>query len=66
MEKVFFEHIEYDGEYDEMSGLLTVSNVLTDKTVSKHYANKYTAKRGFMTIVRHMRKAEYEMRHRGD
>lgn len=65
MEKVFFGYIEYDGEYDEMSGLLTVSNVLTDKTVSKHYANKYTAKRGFMTIVRYMQKAEYEMKDRG-
>lgn len=60
MEKVFFGYIEYDGEYDEMSGLLTVSNVLTDKTVSKHYANKYTAKRGFMTIVRHLQKLEYD------
>ena len=60
MEKVFFGHIEYDGEYDEMSGLLTVSNVLTDMTVSKHYANKYTAKRGFMTIVRHLQKLEYD------
>ena len=45
---------------------MKLANVNTDKTVSKHYANKYTAKRGFMTIVRHMRKAEYEMRHRGD
>lgn len=59
MEKVFFGHLEYDGEYDEMSGLLAVSNVLTDKTVSKHYANKYTAKRGFMTIVRHLQELEY-------
>ncbi len=64
MEKVFFEHILYDGEYDEMSGLLTVSNIITGKTVSKHYANKYTAKRGFMTIVRYMKKAEYEMKDR--
>lgn len=62
MEKVFFEHIQYDGEYNEMSGLLTVSNVLTDKTVSKHYANKYTAKRGFMTIVRHLQELEYGSR----
>lgn len=59
MNKVFFDHFQYDGEYDERSGLLTVSNVFTDKTVSKHYANKYTAKRGFMTIVRHMQKVEY-------
>lgn len=42
-----------------MSGLLTVSNVLSDKTVSKHYASKYTAKRGFMTIVRHLQELEY-------
>ena len=59
MAKVFFGHIQYDGEYNDMSGLLTVSNALTDKTVSKHYANKYTAKRGFMRIVRHMQKVEY-------
>ena len=54
MEKVFFDHLQYEGEYDEMSGLLTVTNVFTDKTVSKHYANKYTAKRGFERIVRKM------------
>lgn len=62
MEKVFFGHLQYDGEYNDMSGLLTVSNVLTDKTVSKHYANKYTAKRGFMNIVRHLQKLEYGSR----
>lgn len=59
MEKVFFDHIQYDGVYDEMSGLLTVINLYTDKTVSKYYANKYTAKRGFMTIVRHLQELEY-------
>lgn len=58
-QRYFFGHIQYDGEYNDMSGLLTVTNVLTDKTVSKNYANKYTAKRGFMTIVRHMQKVEY-------
>lgn len=40
MAKVFFGHIQHDGEYNDMSGLLTVTNVLTDKTVSKNYAKQ--------------------------
>lgn len=54
MAKVFFGFLQYDGEYDEMSGKLTVFNVYTGEEVSKQYANKYTAKVGFMRIVRKM------------
>ena len=58
MNKVFFDHLQYDGEYDEMSGKLTVTNVFTDAEVSKQYANKYTAKKGFERIVRQMMENE--------
>lgn len=54
MDKVFFDHLQYAGEYYEMSGKLTVINVYTGAEVSKQYANKYTAKRGFERIVRQM------------
>ena len=54
MEKVFFGFLQYDGEYDEMSGKLIVFDVYTGKEVIKQYANKYTAKRGFERIVRKM------------
>lgn len=45
MEQVFFDKLQYTGEYNEMSGKLIVTH---------HYANKYTAKRGFERIVRMM------------
>lgn len=54
MEQVFFDKLQYTGEYNEMSGKLIVTNVFTDDTVTHHYANKYTAKRGFERIVRRM------------
>lgn len=54
MEQVFFDKLQYTGEYNEMSDKLIVTNVFTDVTVTHHYANKYTAKRGFERIVRMM------------
>ena len=52
--KTFFDNKEYLGEYNENTGVLTVTNVFTDTEVSKPYASKYTAKRGFERIVRKM------------
>ncbi len=52
--RYFFDKLQYTGEYNEMSGKLIVTNVFTDDTVTHHYANKYTAKRGFERIVRMM------------
>ena len=50
----YFDHKEYLGEYNENTGKLTVTNLYTDTEVSKNYANKYSAKRGFEHIVRKM------------
>ena len=50
----YFEHKEYLGEYNENTGRLTVTNIYTGADVSKQYASKYTAQRGFERIVRKM------------
>lgn len=40
------------GEYDEVSGMLSVTSFITNKKlVYKRYSNKYTAKRGFEQIA---------------
>ena len=52
--KTFFDHKDYLGEYNENTGVLTVTNAFTDAEVSKQYASKYTAQRGFERIVRKM------------
>lgn len=49
--KVYFERKQYVGEYDEMTGFLSVTNVYTGDVYTCTYANKYTAKRGFERIV---------------
>lgn len=62
--KVHFEFKEYFGEYDDMTGFLTVTNVYTGDVFTKTYAtyaNKYTAKRGFERIVRNMRAVKKEV-----
>ena len=59
MHGINFDHRQYIGEYNEMSGILTVTNVYTDKTVQRKYANKYSAKRGFERIVAKMIRVEY-------
>lgn len=49
--KVYFERKQYVGEYDEMTGFLSVKNVYTGNVYTQTYANKYSAKRGFERIV---------------
>lgn len=56
--KAYFEFKEYLGEYDEMTGFLKVTNVFTNDVFTRTYANKYTAKRGFKSIVSAMRARE--------
>lgn len=56
--KVYFNFKEYIGEYDEMTGFLTVTNAYSNDVFTKSYANKYTAKCGFERIVSEMRAKE--------
>lgn len=56
--KVYFNFKEYIGEYDEMTGFLTVTNAYSNDVFTKSYANKYTAKRGFERVVADMRATE--------
>lgn len=52
MQKLRWYKYHFIGEYDEVSGRLTVTGFITNKKlVYKRYTNKYTAKRGFEQIV---------------
>lgn len=53
--KTYFDHKQYIGEYNEMTGALTVTNAYTGEIYIKSYSSKYTAKRGFERIVRMLR-----------
>lgn len=52
MQKLRWYKYHFIGEYDEVSGMLTVTGFITNKKlVYKRYSNKYTAKRGFEQIA---------------
>ena len=51
---LYFDYKQFIGEYNEISGYLSVINVYTDEEVNKRYSSKYAAKRGFERIVRKM------------
>lgn len=52
MKKLRWYKYHFIGEYDEVSGMLTVTGFITNKKlVYKRYTNKYTAKRGFGQIA---------------
>ena len=53
METVWY-RLHYIGVYNSISGTLTVGNIINDNKVIKHYANKYTAKRGFESVVKRL------------
>lgn len=61
MYEIYFDHKQYIGEYNEMSGILTVTNLYTDKMAQRKYADKYSAKRGFERIVAKMMRVEYNV-----
>lgn len=43
--------LHYIGNYNSVSGTLTVCNIINDNKIIKHYANKRTAKQGFDSLV---------------
>lgn len=52
MQKSRWYKYHFIGEYDDVSGMLSVTSFITNKKlVYKPYSNKYTAKRGFEQIA---------------
>lgn len=47
-----FDFKQYLGVYNDVTGVLRVINVYTDEVFVKAYANKHSARRGFVRLMK--------------